>query len=144
MELMVDLDPREVQSIEFNVLRSPKAEEQTSIIFDNLRATPVGIWIEEEVVLDGSRSSTLPDVWPRSPEKASVQRRNERLRFRVFIDRSIVEVFVNERQYLAMRVYPGHKDNLGVSLRAHGREASLKSLDAWQMKPMWPVADTAR
>lgn len=56
----------------------------------------------------------------------------------------IVEVFVNERQYLAMRVYPGRKDSLGVSLRAHGREAILKSLDAWQMKPIWPVVEATQ
>lgn len=58
---------------------------------------------------------------------------------RVFIDRSVVEVFVNERQYLAMRVYPGRQDSLGVSLRAQGRDAVLQSLDAWRMKAIWPV-----
>jgi beta-fructofuranosidase len=36
---------------------------------------------------------------------------------------AMTEVFVNDRQYLAMRVYPGRKDSLGVSLRAHGSEA---------------------
>lgn len=141
MELLVDLDPGESRWVELNVLRSPKAEEQTSITFYNLRGTPLGGGIEEGIVLDGSRSSTLPDVWSRSPEKALVQRGNERLRLRVFIDRSFVEVFVNERQYLAMRVYPGRKDSLGVSLRAVGRDATLKSLNAWQMKPIWPVVE---
>lgn len=148
LELRVDLDPRQAHSVELNVLRSPSAEERTSITFYNLLATPIGPYLDgrisEEIVLDGSRSSTLPDVWPRSPEKAAVQRGNERLRLRVFIDRSFVEVFVNERQYLAMRVYPGRRDSLGVSLRAHGRDATLKSLDAWQMKSIWPVADAAR
>jgi sucrose-6-phosphate hydrolase SacC (GH32 family) len=57
---------------------------------------------------------------------------------RVFIDRSVVEVFVNDRQYLAMRVYPGRQDSLGVSLQARGQNAVLKSLDAWQMKAIWP------
>jgi len=60
------------------------------------------------------------------------------------IDRSFVEVFVNERQYLAMRVYPGRKDSLGVSLRAVGRDAPLKSLNAWQMKPIWPVVEAPK
>jgi beta-fructofuranosidase len=60
------------------------------------------------------------------------------LRLRVFVDRSVVEVFVNERQYLAMRVYPGRKDSLGVSLRAQGQDAVLKRLEAWQMKSIWP------
>ena len=65
------------------------------------------------------------------------------LKLRIFIDRSVVEVFVNGRQYLATRVYPGRKDSVGVSLRAQTAEATLKSLNAWQMKPIWPVADGA-
>ena len=148
MELMVDLDPAEASRVELNLLRSASAEEQTSITFYNLSATPIGPYLDgglsEQIVLDGSRSSTLAGVWPRAPEKAPVYRGNERLRLRVFIDRSVVEVFVNERQYLAIRVYPGRKDSLGVSLRAHGRDAILKSLDAWQMQPIWPVAEATR
>jgi beta-fructofuranosidase len=145
MELKLDLDPGQANRVELNVLRSPRAEERTSITFYNLQATPFGRYLDgrinEEIVLDGSRSSILRDVWARSPEKASVQRGDEGLRLRIFIDRSLVEVFVNDRQYLAMRVYPGRQDSLGVSLRADGHDAMLKSLDAWQLKPIWPVAD---
>jgi len=60
------------------------------------------------------------------------------LKLRVFVDRSVVEVFVNEKLYLAIRVYPGHADSLGVSLLAQGQDAVLKRLDAWQMRPIWP------
>jgi beta-fructofuranosidase len=79
MELSVDLDPGEARWVALNVLRSPKAEEQTSITFYNLLATPMGSSLDgrinEEIVLDGSRSSTLPDVWPRSPEKSAGAKR---------------------------------------------------------------------
>jgi beta-fructofuranosidase len=50
-----------------------------------------------------------------------------------------VEVFANGKQYLAMRVYPGREDSVGVSFRAQGQDAVLSSLDAWQMKAIWPV-----
>lgn len=55
------------------------------------------------------------------------------LRLHVFVDRSVVEVFVNGRQCLGVRVYPGRTDSLGVSLLAHGRDAALRSLEAWPM-----------
>ena len=139
MELNVEIDPREARWVQLNVLRSPNAEEQTSITFYN-HDRQLAYWynIPGEVVLDGSRSSTLDDVWIRPPERALMPRKGEPLRLRVFVDRSVVEVFVNERQYLAMRVYPGRKDSLGVSLRAQGQDAMLKKLDAWQMKSIWP------
>lgn len=61
----------------------------------------------------------------------------EPLNLRVFIDRSIVEVFVKRRQCAAVRVYPGRADSVGVSLRAQGADARLRSLDVWQMETIY-------
>ena len=61
----------------------------------------------------------------------------EPLKLRVFVDRSVVEAFVNGKQCVAMRVYPGRDDSTGVSLRAQGQDMTLKSLDAWQMKNIY-------
>ena len=74
----------------------------------------------------------------RAPETAGVLvGRDEPLRLRVFIDRSVVEVFANGRQCVAMRVYPGREDSVGLSLRAQGQDATLTSLDAWQMRSIY-------
>jgi beta-fructofuranosidase len=152
LELEIEIDPRLSRWIQLNVLRSPDAEEQTSITFYNFDRK-LSIWYDTKAVvcLDGSRSSTRPDVWIRPPERTDVDygprdwasaptatTPGKLLRLRVFIDRSVVEVFVNGRHYLAQRVYPGRKDSVGVSLRAQGQDAVLKKLDAWQMKFIWP------
>jgi beta-fructofuranosidase len=140
LEIDVEIDPQLSRWVQLNVLRSANAEEQTSITFYNYdRKLTYWYDTQGEVVLDGSRSSTASDVWVRPPERAVMSRGNEMLKLRVFIDKSVVEVFVNDRQYLAMRVYPERDDSLGVSLRAEGRSAKLKRLDAWQMKAIWPV-----
>lgn len=94
----------------------------------------------DAVSIDTSRSSLLPDVMARPEEVAPFKLRDgEALRLRVFVDRSAVEVFVNGRQCLALRVYPGRKDSVGVSVRAQGSDAVLRSLDAWQMKSIWQI-----
>jgi beta-fructofuranosidase len=86
------------------------------------------------ITIDASMASTLPNVRTRPPESASFYiAPNEPLKLRVFVDKSVVEVFVNGRQCVAMRVYPGRDDSLGVSLRSQGADAELHSLDAWQM-----------
>ena len=147
MELNVEIDPGQSHLIRLNILRSPNSEEKTSIVFYNYDPK-LSYWLfdsPDEVVLDAAQSSTLPDVWPRSPEKATIRRKDgEALKLRIFIDRSLVEVFVNERQYLAARVYPGRADSLGVSVSAQGHEALLKKLDAWQMKSIWPYSHQER
>ena len=88
--------------------------------------------------LDTSYSSTLPGALSRPPETAPiVLTDDEPLRLRVFIDTRIVEMFVNDQQCIAARVYPGRDDSLGVSLRAQGSAAILESLDAWQMSNIY-------
>ena len=139
MELDMEINPETASWVQLNVLRSPNAEEQTTITFHNYDRH-VNPWFHRRSVvsLDGSHSSTLPDVIARPPEAAEIERGSEPLRLRVFLDRSVVEVFVNGKLYLAMRVYPGRADSLGVSLRAQGQDAMLERLDAWPMQSIWP------
>jgi beta-fructofuranosidase len=60
------------------------------------------------------------------------------------MDRSVVEVFANDKQCLAIRVFPKRADSIGVSLRSQGKEAQLKSFDAWQMRSIWPERKTLK
>ncbi len=59
------------------------------------------------------------------------------LKLHVFVDRCVMEVFINDGQQAVTRVeYPG-EDNLGVGVFAEGGTATVKSFDAWQMKSIW-------
>jgi beta-fructofuranosidase len=155
MELNLEIEPQQSRWVQLNVLRSPNAEEQTSLTIYNFDRK-LSIWYDTKSVvsLDGTRSSISPDVWIRPPERAVMEQgpRNwdsapdatapgKPVRLRVFLDRSVVEVFVNEKLYLATRVYPVRQDSLGVSLKAQGQDAVLKSLDAWQMHSIWPTSE---
>ena len=89
-------------------------------------------------MIDSSYASTAADVRSRPPEMAQLMLGpNEPLRLRVFIDRSVVEVFANGRQCVAVRVYPERADSVGVSLRSQGADAVVQSMDAWQMRSIW-------
>jgi len=120
------------------VLRSPCREEFTRISFyrergyrDNVHRTGA---MASVVAIDSSYASTAADVRARIPEIAQFPMApEESLRLRVFVDRSVVEVFVNGIQCLAVRVYPEREDSIGVSMRAQGSECELRSLDVWQM-----------
>ena len=142
MELIAEIDPGGAPMVELNVLRSPGREEFTRIGFypergfrDRIQGTRA---IDSLVTLDNAYSSTAADVRSRAPETAPVRLApQEKLKLRIFVDRSVVEVFVNGRQCLAERVYPERADSLGVSLRAQGTAAVLESLDAWQMDSIY-------
>ena len=150
VELVMEIDPKNAAMVELNVLRSPGREEYTRIVFFKRRGyrnwERCGDWgskvaetTDSLITLDTSYSSELPDVASRAPEIAPVYvKAGEPLKLRVFIDRSVVEVFVNGRQCVAVRAYPGRADSLGVSLRAQGQDAMLNRLDAWQLRSIWP------
>lgn len=90
------------------------------------------------LTIESSNSSTLSDVRFRPPETAPFfLEPGETVKLRIFIDKSVVEVFVNGKQCAAIRVYPGRNDSVGVSVKSQGQEAELTSLDAWQMKSIY-------
>ena len=146
MEIEAELDHAGAPMVELNVLRSPNREEYTRIAFFHNRGLAHSERFDPParrysvIAIDSSYASMLPDVTPRAPEMAEVLvGPDEPLRLRVFVDRSVVEVFVNGRQCVALRVYPGREDSVGVSLRAQGRDAELRSLDAWQMRSIYAI-----
>jgi beta-fructofuranosidase len=72
---------------------------------------------------------------PRVPETAQLYLElGENFEIRVFIDKSIVEVFVNGKQALVCRVYPHREDSIGVSLLARAAEAKLVAFRAWELE----------
>ena len=77
-------------------------------------------------------ASRTPEIGPLYLEEG------QPLHLRVFIDRSIVEVFANGRQCLTLRAYPSRQDSKGVSVFSRGGEATLVSLNAYQMRSVWP------
>jgi sucrose-6-phosphate hydrolase SacC (GH32 family) len=56
------------------------------------------------------------------------------LRMRVFLDRSMVEAYVNERKSLTSRIYPARRDADGLALLALAGDRVV-SLKVWTMNP---------
>ncbi len=94
---------------------------------------------ERRIKVDVSRSSQNPDVVDFEEQAAPLELGdNEPLRLRIFLDRSVIEVFANDRSCLAKRIYPSQFDCVNVAFFARGGSAKLVSLDAWDMEPIWP------
>ena len=140
MEIVAEIDTKNAPMVEMDVLRSPNKEEVTRIMFfkdrgfrNRERNTQKSL-----ITIDSSCSSILPDVRTRAPETGSVSiEPDETLKLRVFVDKSVVEVFVNGKQCVALRVYPGREDSTGVSIRSQGQDSELLSLDAYQMENIY-------
>ncbi|HZY82408.1 MAG TPA: glycoside hydrolase family 32 protein [Cyclobacteriaceae bacterium] len=155
MELSIEIDPKKSSLVELNLLRSSNKEEFTRIALYKEGGFSVGrqglnlpstdappatgtTVLGSLITIETQYSSLAGDIKSRAPSSAPVIiEPNETIKLRVFIDKSVVEVFVNGRQALSARVFPSRDDSIGVSLRSQGNDCELKSLEAWQMKSIY-------
>ncbi|WP_281195258.1 GH32 C-terminal domain-containing protein [Halorubrum sp. F4] len=141
--------------VALRVRESPDGAERTTV--------RIG---DERVVVDRSESSLDRDARD-SPVGVCVDDLDRPLDVRVFVDASVIELFVNWRRALATRVYPTRHDATGVSIStvpgetasasAAGDEESgggdgtgtdLDGVDSvevdltlWRMEGAWPVGN---
>lgn len=108
---------------------SPDGEEQTPIVLSLPKQT-----LRTELAKSGAEGNfkDITEQVAPMPLKAG-----EPVRVRIILDRSILEVFVNERQCLTQRIYPARKDSLGVKLFTRDGEMTVKSLESWKMMPVF-------
>ena len=146
LEITTEIDTNGSPMIELTVFRSPGKEEFTRICFyrnrgfrnwERYNGWEPGKRLDASdslISIDSSYSSLSADVLSRAPETAPVYLTpDENLNLRIFLDKSVLEVFINGKQCVAMRVYPSRDDSKYVSVRSQGTTAILKSLDVWQM-----------
>ena len=135
IEIEAEIDPLDARMVCINVLQSPGREEYTPICFYINAVFRKNI---AKVLIDPSWSSLRKDVFARIPEYLEVQLDEDNaINCRIFIDRSLIEVFVNGKQCATLMVHPTRKDSIGISLRAQGSEALIKNLRVHQMKSIW-------
>jgi len=128
VELAVEMIPDGAKQFGVKVCCSPGGEEQTGVYYDA---------VAKRLCVD-TRQASLTEG-PKKVEQGPFElKQGESLTLRVFVDKSVVEVFANDRQAVTRRIYPSKDDSLGVSLFANGGPTTVKRLQAWDMMPSNP------
>lgn len=83
--------------------------------------------------VDTTRSSGDPAVPGRVAECPLDLDASQMLRLHIFVDRSVIEVFINECAAISVRFYPSDPAALRVGAYARGEGASLTDLEVWQL-----------
>ncbi|MCK5759216.1 MAG: glycoside hydrolase family 32 protein [Clostridiales bacterium] len=139
VEMIVCIDPTETNMIELNVLQSET--EVAKIRYYHRRGHNKAYFrkdisrINSVLEIDSSQATTASDILTRPVESMEIEvKENELLELHIFIDKSILEVYVNNRDCACVRVYPDNPGSTGISFMSKGKDALLKSLDIWDMK----------
>lgn len=126
-ELDLIIQPISVQRCGVVLRRSPDGSEETRVVYDREQG-----WIS----IDSTYSSHDPIVKRDVRGGPLVLAEGEPLHLRIFLDRSVIEVFANERACLSGRVYPTQAQADGLALFAEGA-ARLLLFQAWPMASIW-------
>jgi beta-fructofuranosidase len=128
LELNLEMSSEDATAFGVNVCHSPDGEEQTSVFYDSI-ARKLCIDTRQSSQGEGSKSV---EGGPLTLESDGL------LHLRVFVDRSVVEVFANDRQAVMRRIYPMREDSVGVSLFSRGGASNVRHAKAWKMAPTNP------
>jgi beta-fructofuranosidase len=114
LEIVTAVEPGDAKVFGLKVRRSKNGQSAVRISYDGSSLNVAGVKVPFEL---------------REEEKT--------LTLRVFLDKSVLEVFVGDgREAVAKVIYPPPGD-LGIELFATGGTARVRSLDIWRLKSIW-------
>ncbi|MGI9544952.1 MAG: glycoside hydrolase family 32 protein [Cyclobacteriaceae bacterium] len=143
MELSVEIDPGDAKEIGVKVRCAPDNSEETLIVYNQengtLKIDFSKSTIENNVIYRGYYTQEPPEGENATSQAAPFQlKEDEHLKLRIFIDRSVLEVFANGRQSITQRIYPSKLNSNEVRLFAKEGTGTATSIKAWDMEQVTP------
>jgi beta-fructofuranosidase len=132
LDLELELGPA-ADRIELRLLCSPDGEEVTTVTVDRPGRQ---LWLDRE------RASMDPSAFG-GRYGGQVSDEVDLGRLRVIVDRSIVEVFVDDQITLTARVYPTRQDSRGVEVVGTPGAVADVRMRAWTLGSIWTEPDTS-
>lgn len=117
---------------------------ELEIIFDGKDAKEFGIKLrvgyEEETILSYSNEDNLlrfnidkSGIGPKGERRTEVLLKDNKLKLQIFVDKSSVEIFINDgEKVMTSRIFP-HKDSNGIKIFSKG-ESNVISLKKWDIQ----------
>lgn len=128
LELAIEMMPDGAKQFGVKVCTSPDGQEETLVYYDAN---------DKKLKIDTNKSGL--GQGPKSIEGGPFELKpDEPLKLRVYVDKSVVEVFANDRQAVMRRIYPTRKDSVGVVLFSNGGKTKVPQVHAWEMMPSNP------
>ena len=134
LELQATFDPGTADVFGLNLRVSEDGSDLVRVFFDR-RSGEFGV---DGPTLERNRENLGPSNEGRSikiKRQASFLATNTAVTMHIFLDRSIVEVFINGCAYTARAFSPA--DAQRIEVFSEGGVAKLRTLDIWEMKSIW-------
>lgn len=135
LEILITFAPDEASELSLKLCCSPDGTEQTSLIYTSAMHT---LTVDRSLSSDDEQVTRALPPWQQgvaqapSPPDAAGQ-----ITWHIFLDGSVLEVYVRGRVPLSTRIYPTQPDSLGLQLISRAGVVSVSALTIWQLKSIW-------
>ena len=130
LEILAEFEPGQDCEFGLKLQCSPDGQEQTRLVYQSE---------SQQVSIEREQSSVNPEVDRENCSVVVEADSGEVVKLHIFVDHSVVEVFVNGRCYLASRIYPERCDSSGLELFSRRGRVRVKSLDIWHLASIWNI-----
>lgn len=124
------------------IAKSPDGQEYTNIYYDPTNYTLVVDRTYSSLIDEFNNASVVGYFYPYTvvPSTGYGNVTQEPITMDIFIDGSLIEVYINERFALTTRIYPSMLSSTGVGFYlASGASATVESVDMWMdLYDVWP------
>lgn len=122
IEVQAEFEVTGSAKVGFTFRKSPGGEEQTHVWYNT---------DTEEYKVDREASSKKDEVW-KEVQGETVSIDDDIITMHMYLDKSMVEVYMNELMGMTSRVYPTREDALGLELLGD-ENVTVKSLRIWEL-----------
>jgi beta-fructofuranosidase len=143
MEMEITLDPGDAKRFGVKVLATPDGKEQTPIIVDRSKNLLQVDLSNSSLAKPEYNEFAMAFASPDPSKNPAVEtqdapfelKKGEKVHLRIFLDKSILEVFANGRQCITQVVYPTLNDAVHVKIFADDAPITVHSVKSWKLFP---------
>lgn len=126
LEIQAKIDPGTATRVGLVLAKSDDNSERTRIYWE----VPFDI-----LQIERSNSSVNVSA-PKGNVSTNFSGNEPSIDLHIFLDGSVLEVFINETEALSTRIFPEKPSSIGLDLFTQGGTAIFQSIDIWEMKDM--------
>lgn len=130
LEILAECEPDQHCVFGFLLRCSPDGQEQTRLVYQSE---------SRQFSIEREQSSVNADVDRDDCSVGAGGDVEQTLTLHIFLDHSVLEVFVNGRCYLASRIYPERPESVGIALFTRKGRVRIRSLDIWRIASSWNI-----
>lgn len=132
VEIKAEFENIDATRFGFSIFESSDGKECTDVEIDRKNG---------KLIVDRSESTLNTSVDKSTQEALLDLAQGKSIMVNMFLDHSIVEIFVNDIVSLTSRIYPSKESSDGISIFAKDGSVELSDIHVWEMKSSWPKLD---